>query len=241
MMGRLIKAEFMKLYKSFGLKILLLCAVSSGILVGLMFAFIFEGGFGEATGLTFFINGITGETEVASAFAGVFVAIFVGSEFVRGTFGISIARGCSRNQLILAKAVVFLVALPFVLLASPITSTISATLANGFGDFDTLHLLRTIGLLVLTHWAMGGICILLAVSIKNVGGIIGASVAILAFLIPILARLPGLESMARFLYPYHIARITEPQSIAFLVAVCIATLGISLTGAVMVFKRAELK
>ena len=240
-MGRHIKAEFLKLSKSFGFKVLLLCAVSGAVFAGILVALFYEGGFGETTGLDYFLNSISGENQITNVFAGVFLGIFIGSEFSRGTFGISIARGSSRIQVILAKAVVFLAALPLVVLVLPITLSIPTTLANGFGDFNTLRLLRTIGLFVLTHWAMGGICVLLAVLIKNVAGIIGFSVVLLTFLFPILPEVHGLESVSRFMYSYHIVRVVEPQSIALLITVCVATLGITLTSAVIVFKRTELK
>ena len=253
-MGRLVKAEFLKLSKSLGFKILILCGIAVGLLIGVIFAFMpmptdipeelvaATAAITQLTGIDAFLMEIASVGNVG-IFAGVFVALFIGSEFSHRTFGLSIMAGCSRISLFLAKFIVFFVGLLVVMLVYPIALAIFMGIVNGFGEFNAevwTHLARTMGLLLLGYTALAGFCAMIATLIKNVGGTIGASLGILVILGSIVA-IPNLSSVMRFTFVYQIAQVAQPSSMLMYIAVCAGTFLITMAVSVLTFKKTELK
>lgn len=242
----LIKAEFLKLSKSLGYKILLLCAVGIGILLGCLLTIMpFNR---EMNGYQAYLNAIS-ETQCACVFASIFTAIFIGNDFSNRTFGMSITYGCSRRSLLLSKVMVYLIGMVSVLLITPLVSTSIVTAIRGFGQWNaevTGHLTMSTLRLLLGWAALGGFCTLFAVWIKNIGGIIGAELGLLMLLIAFIqftlfTDSPLFKPLLSFVFLYQLFTVTQPESTVMYLAVCSVTFAVSLIASLFLFERAEFK
>ena len=97
-MGKLIQAEFLKLSKLRAYKILLLCAVTVGVLfsgltLGMQPEMVEE--FGTPDGYSMFLSSLT-DTQMYMILSVIFAAIFVCNEYTNRTFGMSLFSGHPR-------------------------------------------------------------------------------------------------------------------------------------------------
>lgn len=245
-MEKLIQAEFIKLW---GCRIFLLVSAGIGILLSIMIIIatgMTDADFGVLNGYTVFLQ-VIAEPQTQIVFTSLFAAFFIGEEFSRRTFDIGIISGCSRRHLFAAKAVVFLCGLSVILLLYPLVATGITSVAIGFGPWNVeiaAHLVRTILLSLISYWALGGFCIMMAMAVKNIGGIIGAEMGILlalTVLIQILANNSFLTPILRFLFLFQTMQVTQPESFLMFIGVCVTTLIVTLAAAGRIFERAELK
>ena len=110
-MNNLLKAEFFKLHKSFGYKVLLAVCVCIGVIFGIV---VIRNGSG-ARGADY--AAIMGSGFLYNVvLVSVFAAGYIGSAYSNRTFAAEIACGASRRELFTAKSIVFFIAiLPLIL------------------------------------------------------------------------------------------------------------------------------
>lgn len=113
-----------------------------------------------------------------SALICVFASVFVCGEFSNRTFGSSFLSGCARRDVFLAKATIFFVGMLPMILFPVMTSTIIASIGNGFGRewsravaFDAAA-----GLLcyLFRYFFLGGFVLLAAALVRDRIGTFGA-------------------------------------------------------------------
>lgn len=238
-MGRMIKAEFLKLSKSLGYKVLLLCAGGVGVMVGLFALDTLN----PMNGYDIYIETML-NYQVHTVIFSVYSAIFICNEFSNRTFGMSLFSGGSRQSVILSKIAVFLVGILPILFVNALIATAIATAKNGFCTTPVNEILPTLlgttGLCILGNAAMGSFCVLLAVLVKNIGGTIGAGIGIMLTL-DLLAMLQNLQPVFKFSFMYQLKQLQlEPNHILF-IGVMTLTLLIGLAASVLVFEKSEFK
>jgi ABC-type transport system involved in multi-copper enzyme maturation permease subunit len=250
-MGKLIKAEALKFSKLFSFGILLFIAVLMGI--GLTFLFntvAFSAEYEvKMNGLDMFMC-LMGETPDVLLFAPsaellipVFAAIFLVKEFMQRTFGLSIARGCSRTQLLLAKFVLFLIGTSLIAVAYLIAATLTGTAFHGFGEFDLgtgvmfAMMFKAILLFLLEFAAIAGFSVFLAVLTKNSTATIAAGMLILTMY----------YALSSFILPWKMTSIAEmvqpsgAETPFLFILRCLILLTLSIIGALVILRKSELK
>lgn len=237
-MGRLIKAEFLKLSKSLGYKVLLLCAAGMGVLVG----FLMLDTMWDMNGSRAYLS-ILSESQVYAVFASIFAGVFICGEFTNRTFGVSVFSGCPRLSILLAKTAAFVVGLLSILFTYPMVSAAITTTRKGFGALNA-ELLSQLGsatfLFIFGGAAMGGLCFMLAMLIKNIGGTIGACLGALIGLATI-AEIQKFQPIMKYTFLYQFAQVTQPESMALYYLVIFSTIALSLIVSAFIFEKSELK
>lgn len=176
-MNRLIKAEFFKLSKLTGYKVLLLGSLGLGLTEGL-FVIIYGNGRGTSpAGIGYSVLKIYLVFPLfAALMAGIYTAVFLCSEFKNRTYGNLLLCGFSRRKVFLLKMLVFYAGLlPIFYLHMIVVSGI-ATIGFGFGHLtagEVAELLKMFSYSVLGYLALGGYYALLAVLLKNPVATIG--------------------------------------------------------------------
>lgn len=237
-MGRLIKAEFLKLSKSLGYKILLLSSAGCGILVGFLMLDIFQ----DTNGSAVYLSALT-EAQVHATFASIFAGVFICNEFSNRTFGVSVFIGCTRLSILLAKAIVFIIGLLSIIFAYPMVSAAVTTLGKGFGTLNAellSQLCCATFLFIFGGAAVGGFCFMLAMLIKSTGGTIGAGLGGLIGLASF-AQIPNFAPVMKYTFMYQMAQVAEPESLVLYCAVISSTIVLTLIVSRIIFERSELK
>jgi ABC-type transport system involved in multi-copper enzyme maturation permease subunit len=172
-----------------------------------------------------------------------FAAIFVVKEFTQRTFGISVARGCSRTELLLSKAAVFLIGTSLLACVHLITVTLTGTAFHGFGEFESgsgamvAMMFKALLLFLLQYAAIGGFSIFLAILTKNAASTITAGMLIVTLY----------HALAPFIVPWQtpsIAEMVQPSGAEtpfFFIARCLILLTLSIAGALFILRKSELK
>lgn len=238
-MGRLIKAEFLKLSKSMGYKILLLCDFVLCAISGL---FMMDTQMGVADGYSAFMSAMV-DTQVVMTFSIIFASVFICNEFSNRTFGISLFSGCSRRKILLSKVIVFLAGIIPIILIEPLVTGTMVTISKGFGEFNgqiLAGLTQKMFLFILGGVAIGSICALIAVLIRNIGGTIGAGLGLMLAM-ELLTLIPKAEFLSRLMVTYQIKLLPHMESYVQFLAVTIVTLAVTLAASIFIFKRTELK
>lgn len=168
-MGRLMKAEFYKLYKFPSVRMIFLFAFGVGMLRG----------FSPYPGYHVYTIGLVPEL-FDIVLVSVFTAAFLCTEFSKRTFANAFLCGTSRRNVFFAKLAVYFLGLLVLILLPLFVSTSVATMRNGFGaDWDVLALEMTEKLLfyICHRFSMAAFSILAASIIQNPIGTLGISVA----------------------------------------------------------------
>jgi len=240
-MGKLIKAEFLKLSKSLGFKILILCSLGAGVLVGILLL-TYEMP-AEVSGYNVYLQSLV-DTQLHGILTSVFVAVFLCNEFVNRTFGMSLFSGCPRRSVLFSKIIVFLVGLLPVLFAESLSVTVITTIIRGFGvdlNVETWkYLIRTTLLYILGNAAMGGFCVILAILIKNIGGTIGAGIGFI-LVIAVLNGYEKFEPVMKFTFLYQLNQVVDLKSYGLFIMVSVVTLVVTLITSLIIFEKSELK
>ena len=245
-MGKLIKAECLKLSKLRSYKIFLLCAAAMGLMMGCTLMYIpaedLPAVYSGQDGYSIYMS-VASDIEVFTPLPFIFAILFVCPEFSNRTFSISLFSGCSRRNMILAKAIIFLVGLIPIIFVVPLVAGIAGSIITGFGHADVQMwgaLVQTTLLAALGHVSVGGFFFMMAVLIKNTVGTIGAGIGLLFG-----AEL--LRAFSVFVYPieesflYQTMSLLQLESVGTFIAVTVASLVITLGVSIASFQRAELK
>ncbi len=204
-MNNLLKAEFFKLHKSFGYKVLLAVCVCIGVIFGIV---VIRNGSG-ARGADY--AAIMGSGFLYNVvLVSVFAAGYIGSAYSNRTFAAEIACGASRRELFTAKSIVFFIAiLPLILVYDLVTICI-LTVQNGFGmpwNMETIRFLtQRIVFSILCNYSMGSCILLNAYLVKNQVAAIGSAIGSLYLLNQccINERNPMLLKVWQFTFFYQI-------------------------------------
>lgn len=201
-MYNLIKAEFFKLSKMPGFKILVLSCICTGI----FFSSIIIIGNAKYPGY-YMLYDCIGMLLVNSAFCHIFAAIFIGNEFTDNTFGNSLLSGFTRRKLFAAKILVFFAGLFQVLIIMPLIVTVCASYLNGFGMDFSMETCKSILLLLLyslTGYAtLGSVVVFLTVLIRKKAVTVGAGLVLIYIYLFARTNFSGI-SFLRYTYLYQI-------------------------------------
>ncbi|MCX4328067.1 MAG: ABC transporter permease [Lachnospiraceae bacterium] len=249
-MGNLVKAEWFKLAKSLGYKILITCCICTGILFSVI----------AATGdqklsaydvLTSCIDMLI----VHSIFGNTFAAVFIGSEFKNHTFGNSLLNGQPRQKLFLAKIIVFFAGFFLMLFITWLVTVVIVSYYNGFGMDFSLGTCKNILLLflyVLTgYMAFGAVIILMFTIIRKEAVTVAAGILFTYVYLFARTNLQGIYFL-RYTFFYQIELMAfsinkkynfggDVFSGGLYFAVTILTFITALVLSVWCFKRMELK
>lgn len=187
MMKNLLKSDFYRLFKSLSFYI---CAAVAVLLFGVTI-FLMDwtnkmmASQDNTTIPLAFNNGLE---YAATAFMnsnilmiiGIFSAIFVTAEFAHGTMKNAVSKGFARLKIYLSKLITMVSAAFLIMLVSFIIGWVCATIvtgaAGGFtGDF-ILYLLKTAGIELLLITAFAAVLVMIAMIVRNLGGVIAIDV-----------------------------------------------------------------
>lgn len=110
----------------------------------------------------------------------IFTAIFVTAEFSHGTMKNVVSKGFSKVHIYLSKLISMVTATYLILIANLIVGTITASFVLGTaGDFSGAYvgdILKIAGIELLLNAAMAAILVLVAMVIRNLGGVIAVDI-----------------------------------------------------------------
>lgn len=171
-MNRMIKAEFFRLSKLRGYKILLFGSVGIGAGEGI-FAIVYcvSAGIRPPTWYGYFVlKTFLVFPMFAAIVASIYTAVFLCSEYENRTYGMNLLCGLSRRKVFLSKMTVFYVGLLAIFYFHMIAVSVIVSIAYGFGRLtaaDIAEFLKMFLYSVLGYLVLGGYYALLAVWIKN--------------------------------------------------------------------------
>lgn len=249
-MGNLVKAEWFKLSKSLGYKILITCCICTGI----FFSVIVVLGDRELCAYDVLTNCID-MLIVHSIFGNTFAAVFIGSEFKNNTFGNSLLNGQPRYKLFLAKVIVFFAGFFQMLFIIWLTTVIIVSYYNGFGMDFSIGTCKNVLLLFLYtltgYMAFGAVIILMFTIIRKDSVTVAAGIFLTYVYLFARTNLQGIYFL-RYTFFYQIELMAfsinkkydlggDAFSGGLYFAVVILTFIIALTLSAWCFKRMELK
>ncbi len=245
-MKNLIRAEFFKLSKSFGYKVML--ALSVGI--GVLYSFIWISHSSRVTG---YLVLLIMDSFVMShtIFTSVFTAVFLCSEFSDRTMGQGLFCGVPRRSVFFSKLIVFFTGLLCLLSTVVVVTVVIMSIANGFGIELTvegcLDVLAQAAFFWLVSAAIGGFFIFLAMATKNAVAAMGTGLGIAYILLVMTSNYvnAGWEKFAlvkySFVYQMFVLEDWEHLNKGLFLAVTLVTLISTLTASTLIFERMELK
>jgi hypothetical protein len=244
-MDKQIRAELLKLRKSFAFLVLLFVSIGLGALLSTA---------SGRMGLEMYETALMGG-ELSVIVVSIFSALFIGSEFENRTIGTSVCCGNSRLRVLLSKLIVLSLGVIILMTVFPATMTLIATLKNGFFS-DTLqlqiltpapsdiasYLVRTFPLYLLSRLCLTAFCAMLAYFIRNVVGAIGVGVSLSILLIILAMR--GPQDIMKFTFTWqmaHLLTFNTQQEILTSILISLANIAFMLFAAHSIFKKADLK
>lgn len=236
-MKNLMKAEWFKLSKSFGFKVLCLCNTAAVFTTGIL---ALAGA--EATGYEAFVVSLTYVLHHA-AIECLFVSIFVCREFSNRTFGMLSLCGYSRKKVFLSKILVFSFGWICLFLIYTGAVTIVMSIANGFGCTDCTKVLFMLLCGILGYAAMGMVIICIAVIVKKAFVTVGIGMGAAYALLWIETNLKEyVQPFVRCTYTYQIGQLQfwdEGFSIWLFVIVTALTFVTALAASICIFDYTE--
>lgn len=245
-MKNLMKAEWFKLSKSFGFKMLLLCNAASLFSTSFLLVIGFNGV--EGTGYKLFAGIL--RYFLHHTFIGfLFVSVFLCGEFSNRTFGISLLCGYSRIKIFLAKFFVFIAGLlSLILVYTGITAIVTSVGNGGFGKTFNMETCKNIFILLLYgmlgYATMGAVMVLIAVIIKKALATVGVGM-IFTY---VLAQMENLTRenplpFLKYTYLYQIRHLDygEELSSGMFLPVMFITFSLALIASIIIFERTEFK
>jgi len=185
-MVSILKADFFRLFKS---KSFYICALVSAVLFGLAIFVLdwsikvtaaqgFEMAFPYNDALSYGIVSFMDGT--VHMITGIFVAIFVTSEFSHGTMKNVVSKGFSKVYIYLSKLIAMTVAEYIIVFATFVTGTLCAwivtkefgSLSGDFGEY----FFKSIGIELYLSFALIALMLMVSMSIKNMGGSIAINI-----------------------------------------------------------------
>lgn len=248
-MKNLIRAEFFKLSKSFGYKVML--ASSAG--VGLLFCYFCISNSSRASGYQM-LSIMDSFVMFHTIFTSVFTAVFLCSEFSDRTIGMGLFCGQPRRSVFISKLVVYFTGLLCLLSTVVVVPVVIMSIRNGFGIELTLdgcvEVLAQMVFFWLVSAAMGGFFVFLALATKNVVATMGAGLGIAFCLLVMTSNYlnSGMEKYEKYasakysvVYQMFVLADWEHLQKGLFLGVCLITLIVTLVLSMMLFERTELK
>lgn len=248
-MNRLIKAEFFKLSKLRGYRILLLGAAGIGLAEGL-FVILYgaNAGVEPARRVGYFVLRLYLVWPLfAALMTGIYTAIFLCSEFENRAYGMSLLCGLSRRKVFLSKMTVFYAGLLPIFYLHVIVVSGIATMGFGFGALtaeEVAEILKMFLYSVLGYLVLGGYYALIAVWLKNPVATVGVGFLGAYMQMRLRSALRGVDApMLNLSFMYQLDQFldweTFPDGIYLLVMT--ATFLLTFSGALFLYARADLK
>lgn len=186
-MKNLLKSDFYRLFKSLSFYICLGVAVFLFCLGAIMEYMVTKLAVAKSGGSEFFPykNGISyGITAFMSSnilmIIAIFTGIFIVAEFSHGTMKNLVSKGFSKLHIYLSKMVTMTAASFLFFLATFIAGTLTVTIITGsFGSFAGtlgLTMLKVIGIELLLNIAFIAVLIMIAMVVRNLGGVIAIDI-----------------------------------------------------------------
>ena len=245
-MKNLIGAEFFKLLKSSGYRVMM--ALSAG--VGLFFVFFWVANSVQASGYQM-LPVMDSFVMFHTIFTSVFTAVFLCSEFSGRTLGMGLFCGRTRRSVFLSKLVVYFAGLLFLLSIVVAVPVVIMTILNGFGMEMTMGGWEAFLAQIVFFWmvcaAMGGFFVLLAVVTRNTVATIGVGLGIAQLMLVLAANYvnSGVEeySLVKYSVIYQMFVLADWESLqkGLFVGVSLITLVVTLIASAVIFERMELK
>ncbi len=240
-MINLFKSEFMKLYKSSSLKIIILLGIAMSLIFHLTVVT-------HVTGYNALVGSMQ-DTPLVMLLAGIFAGLFIGNDFSNRTIQSEISLGYTRFKVFLSKSIVFLIGSCIIILIYPITSIIICNITNGFGEIINYNIIKDIIRMVLLFLIVNcgtlSVCVIVGFTVRNVGASIGSSIGILIIGSVIIDAISNKYNFNKFTTVGWSKLILIPNMtiIEILQALIVSgvTLIISLFVAYLIFKKADLK
>jgi len=236
-----IRAELLKLRKSFGFLTLLFSMLGIGVLL----AFIFLSASEPVSGLDAFNRGVM-TVEISIIVISIFTAIFICGEFENRTICTSIFCGHNRWSILLAKVAVYFIGTAILATVFLTAITVIVTVRNGFGSeltaYVALYLVRTFALYLLGRLALAGFCAMLGFIVRNVIGTIGVGVCLSTALI--FLAMQGPQDIVKFTFMWQLCKIlflNGTQDILLSALVSVVNIALMMFAAYFVFRKADLK
>ncbi|MCM1541128.1 MAG: ABC transporter permease [Blautia sp.] len=245
-MKNLIKAEFFKLFKSTGYRIML--ALSVG--VGLFFASFAVSHASRMSGYAVLSNMVS-FVLFHFIFTGSFTAVFLCGEFSDRTMGTGLFCGLPRRSVFLSKLAAYFAGLLVLLSMVVVVPTVIISKVNGFGIELTAANNMTILTQIIFFWlvcsAMGGFFLFLALATKSAIATIGVGLGIAQSLLVLTSNYvnSGVERYApakySFVYQMFVLEDWEHLQKGLFLEVSLITLAVTLIASAWIFERSELK
>jgi hypothetical protein len=240
-----IRAELLKLKKSFGFLVLCLVMIGFGTLLSMA---------SGRMGLEMYETALMGG-ELSIIVVSIFSALFICAEFENRTVVTSVCCGNSRWCVLLSKIIVFFVGAAILVTIFPATMTAIATIKCGFYS-DSLqlqtftpasstigiYLVHTYTLFLLSRLGLAAFCAMIAYIIRNVVGAIGVGAGLSILLLVLAMR--GPKDIMKFTFMWqmgHLFSLNSLQDVLFSVLVSVANMAIMVFAAHLIFKKADLK
>jgi len=240
-----IRAELLKLRKSFGFLVLCLVMIGFGALLSMA---------AGRMGLESYETSLMG-AEISVIVVSIFSALFICAEFENRTIGTSLFCGNSRCRVLLSKIIVFIVGVVILMTVLPATMTIMSTVKNGFFT-ETLQLqaftpsssdigiyiVRTFVLYLLSRLGLAAFCAMIAYMIRNVVGAIGAGAALSILLLVLAMR--GPQDIMKFTFMWQMGRLLSLnglQDVLFSALVSVTNMALMMFASYFIFRKADLK
>lgn len=244
-MRGLVEAEWFKLKKSLGYKILLVGNVIITFSMVILYIFVLDS---EFTG--YYIMKSSLALVLYHAYIGyLLAAIFFCSEFSNRTFAMSLLCGYSRKQVFLSKVVVFLLGMVILFFESVGLETIFFSAGNGFGVGLNLEnmkiILRLLCFGMIGCITVGAVVVFVAVVAKKSIVTFGAGIGVTYVLLWLETTFyDNPLPLVKYSYAYQIRQIHfggEELSPGLFLAVMAVTCTIALVSATFIFEKSELK
>lgn len=245
-MKNLIRAEFFKLSKSFGYKVML--ASSAG--VGLLFCYFWISNSSRASGYQM-LSTMDSFVMFHTIFTSVFTAVFLCSEFSDRTIGMGLFCGQPRHSVFISKLVVYFTGLLCLLSTVVVVPVVIMSIRNRFGLELTAEGFMDVLAQMVFFWlvssAIGGFFVFLALATKNVVATMGAGLGIAFCLLVMTSNYfnSGMEKYApvkySFVYQMFVLADWEHLQKGLFLGVSLVTLAVTLTAAALIFARSDLK
>ena len=240
-----IRAEILKLRKSFGFLVLCLVMIGFGALLSIA---------AGRTGLEAYETSLMG-AELSIIVVSIFSALFICAEFENRTIGSSVCCGNSRWRVLLSKIIVFFVGVVILMAALSATMTVVSTINNGFFSGSLrlqvftpsssdigLYLARTFTLYLLSRLGLAAFCAMIAYMVRNVVGAIGVGAASSILLLVLAMR--GPQDIMKFTFMWQMGNLLSLISLhdaMFGALVSVTNMALMVFAAHFVFRKADLK
>lgn len=245
-MRNLVKAEFFKLVKSPGYRVMMVLSVA----VGLFFICFAVSNSSQVSGYQM-LSIMDSFVMFHTIFTGAFTAVFLCGEFSGRTIGMGLFCDRPRRSVLFSKLTVYFIGLLCLLSAVVAVPVVIMTILNGFGlelsMEGWLTFLAQIGCFWLVCAAIGGFFVLLATVTRSAVATIGVGLGFSQCMLVLASNYvnSGVEKFYPVKYSviYQMFVLADWENLqkGLFVGVSLITLAVTVTAAAVVFERMELK